>query len=170
MNINSNKTQSYIIFGLILSVFILMNLFSTSDKEEITAIINQLEESLEYKKVLPPLTVASRLNKVKKLFSPDFSAKYVGFNNVKSLNNTNSMKGSALMAARYFSRIDILKLPLSIEVNHNKASASFKITISGQDTQGVEFKELFDIAAEFKKIDGEWYYSSIIASRLTPTK
>lgn len=162
------KKNIIILSAIAISLFIITKVFSNSDKEEIGALLSELENSLEYDKPLAPLAVNSRLGRLKKVFAENFDAKYVGFSSVRSLENPEAIKGKAFMAAQYFSYIDILRLPSSIDIMNDQAKVSFQVTISGEDKQGVSFKELFDIKMELSKLDEQWLCTSIIASRLTP--
>lgn len=159
-----------IIAAISMVLIVSLKYFSSSDRQEIAKIIDQLEQSLEYQKTLPPLAVLSRLKKVKAHLAPNFSAESIDEKRQKqrSLDNAESIKGVAVMAARHFSMIDILKLPSIIKVDGKRASTSFKITIDGMDKYNVSFKELFDIAIKFIKIEDKWYCLAIKAERITP--
>jgi len=156
-----------IIIAFIASFFVYKNYFADSDKKEIRAVISDLEQSLEYTKKLPPIAVFRRFKTVESKLAPGFSAKSIADERERKADIEKIQQGAAA-AARYFSVIDIFSLPARIDVNGEKATASFHITITGRDQQGGEFKELFDMVLDLKKIEGKWLCSSLVAERLTP--
>jgi hypothetical protein len=164
----NNKIIIIVVVVVIIGLVLSGGFFGDSDRKEISNIIDEMEESLEYKKRLPPLVVISRLKKIKSHLAPQFSAKSLSNDNEKVLSGINKVKSAALFASKYFSDINILKIPFSIEVNGKQASTSFNMTISGKDKQNNRFKELFDLNLKFIKIDGTWYCLSISAKSLTP--
>jgi hypothetical protein len=162
------KKNIIIILFILMSLIVYQTYFSNTDKKDINNIIEQLHQSLEYKGVLAPLAVVSRLKTIKSHLAPEFTAKSITEDKERTLGDVKRIKDSALVASRYFSNIDITKMPFLIDVNGAKASATFSTIITGQDKQGGMFKELFDLKMAFIKRGGKWYCSSLSAERLTP--
>ncbi len=142
--------------------------FSNSDKKEIRKLINNLETSLEYDKPLKPISIASRLRDLSNMITSDFSARAVGEEKTRSVDNLNQIKEYAVVATKYFPNINIISSPALITLSGNQATASMKVSISGKDKQAENFRELFDITLELLKIDSKWKLSGVSAERLTP--
>ncbi|MBD66257.1 MAG: hypothetical protein CME62_13685 [Halobacteriovoraceae bacterium] len=160
-----------ILFTLIIGIIVARNYFFDSDKREIKAAINNLQESLEFDKSLPPLEVIGRLNNISKYFIPVLTTKYLEYGEEKKSQsnfNIENLKAAAVLGARTMSSITLDKSIMSIQVNNDIARSAFDLTITGRDISNETFKELFQMTLEFKKTDGKWLCHFISADRVTP--
>ncbi len=162
------KKEHLIIVAIILSFLSYKFFFAGSEKEEINKVITELKESVEYEFALAPLDILSRLKKINSLLDKNFAAAYESEQRSASSKNISEIKNYAAIGAKLFSSIDIMKTPSLISLSGKSASASFHITISGEDKHGTDFRELFAIEMDFLKSNGEWKCSKIFAKRQTP--
>lgn len=161
------KSKIFTFVIIVAGLFAYTKFFGNADQREIRNVIARFEESLEYEKPLQPFVVLKRLKTIEKLLAPGFSARSVNDETEKKVDIV-SIKEGALVAARYFSFIDIFRVPAIIEVNGDFARASFHTTVSGKDTRSEEFKELIAVEMNFIHREGEWLCQSISGERLTP--
>jgi len=156
---------------LVLGFFLFRTYFWDSDKKQINKILNEIQESLKFEKSLPPLSVLGRLKTISSHLAPNFSASVLEDGKekeLKVLSNMENLKGIALAGSRHLTYLDLFLLTAIIDVTNKQASASFHVTITGQDTQSGKFKELFSVEIKLLKIEGNWLIQSIKADRLTP--
>lgn len=154
-----------IVCALGLGVFLLQNLFSSSDEKAIDQLLTVIEYELETTQKLKPLDVAARVNNLKGLIDSNINIELDLDAGVRNYNGFDAVKQGAFAGSQLIRSSSIYRHPTDIKVNGDTATAQFQVTAEAVDSRNEDIKDRFRVYSQFTKLNGDWILKSIEISR-----